>query len=212
MAPEASPSTKNPPDVPQSFWRATPQDSPLTPAFSPFTPTGIQIPPPQQSWPTPHTDASPRDDLAWSVPQRSISYSNLEGLSSQSQYSQFSHPQSSLGGENYTTKPRILHSMYPPPISTSGAMAPRPASPTTSNDGPQHPQSAGALPSFPAWQQPYSYPKPATSGGEQFGSWNAPHGGQLPLPVDTAHSGAPAYGHSDLTSGMYYSAPPQPGR
>jgi hypothetical protein len=41
MAPDASPGIKHQGDVPQSFWRPNPQDSPLTPAFSPFTPSKL---------------------------------------------------------------------------------------------------------------------------------------------------------------------------
>ena len=223
MAPDASPSMRAPPsDAPQSLWRTNAQDSPLTPAFSPFTPN-LQIPPPQ-NWPAPHTDASPRDEIGWSVPQRSISYSNLEGLQSHhQQYAQYGHPPSQPPTDHYTTKPRVLHSsgMYPPPISTSGSAIP-PAETTSAGppDTPQHPHSASSLPPVPYsnWPQPqqYSYPKPPTSGPEHYGGWNAPHGSlpQLqghPPAGDGGHGGhgPPSnYGFGEPAGGMYYPPPP----
>jgi hypothetical protein len=210
MATDASPSTKTQPDVPQSFWRVNAQDSPLTPAFSPFTPS-LQIPP-SQTWPTPHTEASPRDDLSWSVPQRSISYSNLEGLHSQHHYAPYANAPSHPGAGDYTSKPRVLHSMYPPPISTSGGGISAPETTSATSEPSHHPQSAGALPPYQgSWQQPYSYPKPPSSASDHYGGWSAPHG-QLPLPAETGHVGAPAYGYGEQGSGMYYPAPPHPGR
>ncbi|KAH8814174.1 hypothetical protein F5882DRAFT_485699 [Hyaloscypha sp. PMI_1271] len=222
MAPDASPSTKAPTsDVPQPYWRVNPQDSPLTPAFSPFTPN-LQIPP-QQNWPAPHPEASPRDDMSWSVPQRSISYSNLEGLQSQhhQHYSQYSHPPSQPGSDHYTTKPRVLPSsgMYPPPISTSGsAIPPSETSSAGLPDTSQHPHSAGSLPPVPysSWQQPYSYQKPPSSGADHYGGY-APHGslphlqGGPPVQGEGAHGPPPNYGYGDPAGGIYY-PPPHSGR
>jgi hypothetical protein len=222
MAPDASPSTKAPPsDVPQSFWRVNPQDSPLTPAFSPFTPN-LQIPPPQ-NWPAPHPEASPRDDMSWSVPQRSNSYSNLEGLQSQhQQYAQYGHQSAQPVADHYTTKPRVLQSsgMYPPQISTSGsAIAPAETTSAGAPDTPQHPHSASSLPPVPFsnWQQSYSYQKPPTSGAEHYGGWNPPHGSLPnlqagpPVQVEGGHAPPPNYGYGDPAGGMYY-PPPHSGR
>jgi hypothetical protein len=213
MASDASPSTTKPQtEVSQSFWRANPQDSPLTPAFSPFTPS-LQIPPPQ-SWPPPQTEASPRDELAWSVPQRSISYSNLEGLQGQQHYAPFQHPPSQQV-DHYTTKPRMVHSgMYPPPISTSGSAISAAETVSTTNEPSQHPHSAGSLPPTPyhSWQPSYSLQKPGGSSGEPYGSWNAPHGGQPHLLEAGAHGGQTGYAYGEPTSGMYYPPPPHAGR
>jgi len=214
MAPDASPSVKSQTEMPQSFWRANPQESPLTPAFSPFTPN-LQIPPPQ-NWPTTHTEPSPRDELSWPVPQRSISYSNLEGLQGHHQYAPYQHPHpqqhhNQAASDHYTTKPRVLQSgMYPPPISTStGAhSAAEPSSATTSET--QHSQSAGALPPhYPQWQQPYPFQKPVVSSSEPYGPWNTSHGGHH-LP-DEGHSTA-TYGYGDPAGGAYYPPPPHHAR
>lgn len=188
MAPNASPGTKPQGDVSQTFWRPNPQESPITPAFSPFTPS-LQIPP-AQNWPPPHTEPSPRDEIAWSVPQRSSSYSNLDGLQNQQQYSHYppTNPQHQ-GLEAYTNKSRI---MYPPAITTSGSHSIEHPSATT-----PHPQSAGALPqgNYPNWQQqPYAYQKAPSN--EQYGSY----GGQS------------GYGYGDAPSGSYYPPQSQPGR
>ncbi len=222
MAPDVSPSTKAPPpDVPQSFWRVNPQDSPLTPAFSPFTPN-LPIPPPQ-NWPAPHPEASPRDDISWSVPQRSISFSNIEGLQSHNhQYAQYSHQPSQPVADHYTTKPRVLQSsgMYPPPISTTGsAISPPETSSAGGPDNPQHPHSASSLPpvQFSSWQQPYPYQKPPNSAAEQYGGWNSPHGSLPhllagpPVPGDGGHAPHTNYVYGDPAGGMYY-PPPHSGR
>lgn len=203
MAPETSPNSKAPTDMPNSYWRATAQESPLTPAFSPFT----QMQP--QNWSNAHTEASPRNELSWSVPQRSTSYSNLEGLSAQHNHHHYTpYSQTVSSGDSYSTKPRVLHSMYPPTISTAGASVAPPESLTTSNDASQPPNSAGVLPSFPSWPSnppPHTYQRSAPPTGDQYGSWNNSQGGHLPLPVEIAHSGAPAYNYSE-GPGMYYPA------
>jgi hypothetical protein len=217
MAPDVSSNPKPQTEAPQSFWRQNPQDSPLTPAFSPFTPS-LQIPPPQ-NWPTSQTEASPRDDLSWSVPQRSISYSNLEGLQQhhQQHYTPYSHaPSHPIADAHYTTKPRVLQSsgnMYPPPISTSGSVLPPPEPASASSEAPHHPHSAHSLPPVPFsnWQQqPYSYQKPASAGPEQhYGEWNAPQGGPQHLQGEGAHPPQPGYGYGEHATGMYY-PPPHP--
>jgi hypothetical protein len=215
MAPDASPSIKHQAEIPQSFWRPNPQDSPLTPAFSPFTPN-LQIPPPQ-NWPAPHPEPSPRDDLSWSVPQRSISYSNLEGLQNHQQYTPYSNAPSNPVTDHYTTKPRSQHSgMYPPPISAPTSAVTAPTSSPAGNEPTHHPHSAGPVPSAPfqTWQQPYSYQKPVGSSAEGYGGY-APHEA-LPRPSGFAGEPHPppqhSYGYPEPTSGMYYPGAPHPGR
>jgi len=207
MAPDASPSAKAQGDTSQTFWRVNPQDSPLTPAFSPFTPN-LAIPP-QQGWPASHTEPSPREDMSWGPgPQRSISYSNLEGLQNQQHYSPYPNPPTSSVPEHYESKPRILPSsgMYPPPIATSGNNPPQPGPASAPVLGmPDHPShSAGSLPPVPFsnWQQQqqpqYSYQKPASAGAEQYGGWHGAQHGE--------HPSQQGYGYGD--PGVYY--PPQP--
>ncbi|KAH8657503.1 hypothetical protein BGZ60DRAFT_383685 [Tricladium varicosporioides] len=220
MAPDASPGIKQQGEIPQQFWRPNPQDSPLTPAFSPFTPS-LQIPP-TQSWPTPHPEPSPRDDMSWSVPhppQRSISYSNLEGLQhQQQQFPAYSQAPQNPVAEHYTTKPRVQHTgMYPPPLATStSGMMTTPTSATT-NESLPHPHSAGSLPpsAFQGWpqQQSYAYQKPPPQHHEGYQNWTAPHEG-LPRPPGysgDSHAPAPAYGYPDPQQGMYYQGPPHQG-
>lgn len=216
MASDASPGTKSQAELPQSFWRVNPQESPLTPAFSPFTPN-LQIPPPQ-NWPATHTEPSSRDELSWSVPQRSISYSNLEGLQGHHPYSPYPPPnaQNHSATDHYTTKPRLPQAgMYPPPISTStSAHSAAEASPATAGETSQHSHSAGALPAqYPHWQQPYSYQKPVGSTSEPYGTWHNSHGAQQPqhLPEE-GHVQPAGYGYGDSATGPYYPPPPQPGR
>ncbi|TVY83982.1 hypothetical protein LSUE1_G001342 [Lachnellula suecica] len=215
MAPDASPSIKHQGEMPQSFWRPNPQDSPLTPAFSPFTPS-LQIPPPQ-NWPAPQPEPSPRDDVSWSGPQRSISYSNLEGLQNHHHYTPYTNAPSNTVTDHYTTKPRTQHSgMYPPPISAPTSAVTAPTSSSMTNEATHHPHSAGPLPSTPfqTWQQPYSYQKPPGSSAEGYGAWNAPHEA-LPRPSGYGTEAPPPqqqYAYPEPTSGMYYPGPPHQGR
>lgn len=182
----------------------------MTPAFSPFTPS-LQIPP-AQNWVAPHTEPSPRDDLAWAVPQRSISYSNLEGLQNNPQYG--SNPQTHPNPEHYSLKARSMHTgMYPPPISTSvGGHSMPEASPATSLDTPQLAHSAGTMQShYSNWQQPYAYQKPVVSGGESYDLWSA-HSAP-PQPTESRNAGHLGYGYGDPTGGSFYPPPPStPGR
>ena len=214
MAPDASPSSKAPGEGPPSFWRGNPHDSPMTPAFSPFTPNLTM--PPAQSWPISHPEASPREDLSWagSAPQRSISYSNLEGLQNQThqQYSPYPHAPTQPAPEHYTTKPRILPSsgMYPPPIATSGNhVAPsEPGSAPGHDISHQQPHSANSLPPVPFnnWQQQPYYQKPASAGAEHYGGgWNTPQQGQPHLHGQPGPPGPGYYG--DHAGGAYYPPP-----
>ncbi|KAH8602836.1 hypothetical protein B0O99DRAFT_604437 [Bisporella sp. PMI_857] len=215
MAPEASPGAKShpelpPPDLQTPYWRVNHQESPITPAFSPFTPS-LQIPP-LQTWSNNHPEPSPREDLSWSVPQRSISYSNLEGIQNHHQNPPYaSHPQSHPISDHYTTKPRLQHTgMYPPPISTSaGNHPPTEYSPAATSESAQQSQSAGVLPpvTYSQWQQPYSYQKPVGSSSEHYSSWNQTHG---PPSVPEGHAQPVHYGYA--ASGSYYPPPPDQGR
>lgn len=206
MAPDASPSTSaKPQEIPPSYWRVNAQDSPMTPAFSPFTPS-LQVPPPQ-NWSASQTEPSPRDELSWSVPQRSMSYGNLESLQNHSQYSPYPNPHSQGPpiSDHFSTKPRSMHSgMFPPPISTSSSILPPPEiSSAPAGEGPQHPHSAG--PHYPNWTQPYPYQKPAS---ESYGSWNSSHGGQPHIPEE-GHAPPGGYAYGEPSSGIYYPPPPQ---
>ena len=216
MAPDASPSTK-PPDLPQSFWRVNNQDSPLTPAFSPFTPS-LPIPPPQ-SWPATHSEASPRDEMSWPVPQRSISYSNLEGLNNHHHYGSFPHPQNPQphpSPDHYTSKPRAMHSsMYPPPISTSNSGHPATeATSAATSDPSQHSYSAGSLPPahYPHWQQPYPYQKPVGPSSEPYSPWGNPHSAPHHGLSEEGHATPTGYGYGDPASGGGFYPPPHSGR
>lgn len=209
MAPDASPSIKHQAEMPQSFWRPNPQDSPLTPAFSPFTPS-LQIPPPQ-NWPPHHPEPSPREDISWSAPQRSISYGNIESLQNHHQYPPYSNAPPNAT-EHYTTKPR---GMYPPPISAPASAITAPASSSIANEAIHHPHSAGPLSSaqFQTWQQPYSYQKPAGTSAEGYGGYTSHEA--LPRPSGFVSQAPPPpqhYTYPEPASGMYYSGPPHPGR
>lgn len=196
MAPEASPNTaRTPSEMQSSYWRPNAQDSPMTPAFSPYTP-GLQIPPPQ-NWPTSQAEAPQRDELSWSVPQRSMSYSNLENSSSHAQYPPYHHPaQGTPMPDHFQSKPRTMQTgMFPPPLTTSSNILPPPETATLPSD----PHSAS--PHYPGWQQSYPYQKPA---GEPYSAWSS--GGTAHIPEETH---APAYNYGEPSSSLYYPPPPQ---
>jgi len=208
MAPDASPGVKSQVELPRGFWRANPQESPLTPSFSPFTTTPSLPMPPPQAWSSGHTTPGSRDDGSWPLPQRSISYSNLEGMQSQPPYgysSPIHQPQSSVS-EHYTMKPRISNAgLYPPTITTAN-LHPSVPSPVSANE--THPHSAGMItPNYSQWQQHYTYQKPAGSIAEPYAPWNpSSHGGSHHAPLGS--HGAPPFGYGDPASGPYYPSPP----
>jgi hypothetical protein len=65
-------------DVPSSYWRMASHETPLTTAFSLFTPN-VQLPH-HSNWPHSATEPNSREDIGWPVPQRSMSYSNHDSL------------------------------------------------------------------------------------------------------------------------------------
>jgi hypothetical protein len=203
MAPDTSPNSKGPADVPQNYWRNT-NDSPMTPAFSPFTPNTMSMQPSQQ-WPAHHhPEPSPRDDLAWSIPQRSMSYNNLDNLQNQHQYGPFNqHPPHT--GDNYMTKPRGLQSMYHPPIATVEATLPS-NGPPSGQEPTQTSQAGGNLPSFPTWQQSYNYSKGGHSGTESYQNWSTPHA-PIPVPLEATLPSHQPYQYNDQQPSTFYSAP-----
>ena len=210
MAADGSPGAKTQAEIPNSYWRSH-QESPMTPAFSPFTPS-LHIPP-VHSWPNNHPEPSPREDLSWPVPQRSTSYGNLENLQNNHPHSNYPPPPPPLGhhypsSDHFTTKPRVLGS-YPPPLSTSGGGHPT----AQTSESPHHSQSAGALPpvNYPHWQQPYSYQKPIVSSSEPYSSWSNPNGGHNSIPEE-GHGPLPSFGYADPASTSYYPPPPHQGR
>jgi len=194
MAVDASPSTKPQPDIANSYWRMNNQDSPMTPAFSPFTPN---LPNPSaQNWTPQQAEPSPREEMSWSVPQRSISYSNLEGLQG--------------GHQAYSPYPPRMQQhagMYPPPISTSTSAIPASESSSASTSTPQHSHSAGALPgTFSTWHQPpYTYQKPAGSSLDAYGNWSS---GQQPQ-ISEGQTEPAHYSYGEPGSGgVFYPGPP----
>jgi len=202
VPPDASPAVRSHPELPQAdvpnmYWKGNHQESPITPAFSPFTPSGPI--PPVHTWPNNQPEPSPREDLSWSVPQRSISYSNLEGIPNQypQSYQPSPHPQNHPA-DHYTTKPRLSHSgIYPPPITTTQGHSAGDYVVATTSENPQHAQSAGVLPpaGYSHWQQPYSYQRPVVPSSEPYGSWNP---SQPPHHIPEEGHGQPAnYGIPD---------------
>ncbi|KAK4145468.1 uncharacterized protein C8A04DRAFT_35743 [Dichotomopilus funicola] len=186
MSADTSPSSSKPGDV-NGAWRSYPGDSPITPAFSPYTPHG---PSHSATWSASvGSEPSSRDDIAWSsypAPPRSMSFGG-ENMNGHQQYP----PISQLGhnaGRGYDRKASSVSAdMYSPPIATT-----IPGIETVPGTTPDQnvSLSAGAVPpsSYASWQQSYSYSKP----GEAYGGWYGEAGEQ--------HSS----GHGQHPSNVYY--------
>lgn len=176
-------------------WRTYPQESPITPSFSPYTAHA----PPSAGWNAPvGADSTPREDLPWppyGLPPRSMSFGG-EGLGPQTS-GQYPPTQ----GRQYDRKSSIMSTdVYPSSIATSVASVDAAASGPAMEHGVA--LSAGAVPpsNYGTWQQQYHYAKP----GEAYGSWgygesgpNAPIGPHEQIPPPPEGQASPG--------GMYYS-------
>lgn len=179
---DTSPSSSKPSDL-NATWRSYPTESPITPAFSPYTP---HAPPPSATWSTSMaSEPSTREDLAWSSypapPPRSLSFGG-ESMSSHQQYPSVSH-MSSHSGRAYDRKSSSMSAdMYPPPIATT-----IPGIETVPGTTLEHQVSlsAGAIPpsNYGSWQPSYSYSKPA----DGYGGWYGETGAQQHLGSAEAH-------------------------
>ncbi|KAH6845369.1 hypothetical protein B0I37DRAFT_392503 [Chaetomium sp. MPI-CAGE-AT-0009] len=173
MSADASPSSSKPSDM-NATWRSYPGDSPVTPAFSPYTP---HAPTSSVAWSASvGSDSSSRNDIAWSSypapPPRSMSF-GAESMSGHPHYPSMSQP-SSHSSRGYDRKSSSVSAdMYPPPIATT--IPGIETVPGTTLD-PNVSLSAGAVPpsSYSSWQQSYSYSKP----GEGYGGWYGEAGDQ----------------------------------
>ncbi|KAK1769613.1 hypothetical protein QBC33DRAFT_328330 [Phialemonium atrogriseum] len=176
MSPDANPNSSKPGDL-NATWRSYPTESPITPAFSPYTP---HAPPPSATWTTPvSAEPSSREDMHWSPysapPTRSLSF----GAESMTSHPQQYPPISQVGphsGRPYDRKSGSVPSdMYQPPNSTT-----IPGVETISGTAMDHhvSLSAGAAPppSYETWQQPYPYGKP----GDSYGGWYGDQGAHQP--------------------------------
>ncbi|EAQ92705.1 hypothetical protein CHGG_00940 [Chaetomium globosum CBS 148.51] len=91
MPADASPNSSKPNDM-NATWRSYPGDSPVTPAFSPYTPHA----PSSVAWSASvGSDSSSRDDITWSSypapPPRSMSF-GAESMSGHTHYPSMSQP------------------------------------------------------------------------------------------------------------------------
>ncbi|KAH8891003.1 hypothetical protein GQ53DRAFT_166624 [Thozetella sp. PMI_491] len=198
MSADASPNSSKPGDL-SATWRTYPSESPITPAFSPFTP---HAPPPSATWPTPvSAESAPREDIPWSSypqpPPRSLSF-GAESMASHTpqQYPPISQI-SSHASRPYERKSSSMSAdMYPPPSATT-----IPGIETVPGTTLDHnvSLSAGAVPppNYGSWQQqPYSYSKPP----EGYAGWYGEQGQQQLSPSGNQ----PGDHHPPSGSSMYY--------
>jgi hypothetical protein len=181
MPADASPASATKPGDLNATWRSYPQESPLAPSPSTFSPYTPHAPPPSAGWNAPvSAEPAPREEVSWPSyppPPRSMSF----GAESMSNHSQQSYP--TMSNRPYERKSASISSdMYPPPIATSVPGVESVQGGTTMEHNVS--LSAGAVPPphYGSWQQPsYSYPKP----GETYGSWGyGENGGHAPVHAD----------------------------
>lgn len=188
MVTDQSPNPAKPGEM-GGAWRGYPQESPITPSFSPYAPHV----PPSAGWNAPvGADSATREDLPWPSyppPPRSMSFGG-ESLSSQA-----TGPYSPVQNRQYDRKSSTMSSdIYPSSLSTSvsGVDA------ATMEHSVSMP--AGGLPStsFGTWQQQYPYPRH----GETFGGWGCGHNGSGAPDAEGEHN--PPAVDGQAPGGMYY--------
>lgn len=204
---------KGPHEMPGSFWRMQNHESPQTPAFSPFTPN-LQLPH-HPTWSPATTEPSPREELGWSAPQRSMSYGNHDALSHNSTYPPFhQNPPEANMRDEYTNRPPTQASAFVPPLPpvTASVSASIATSAATSTDTASHSESeAPQYSSAPTWQ-PYPYKVPALpSNTDGYAPWYGPNSGTQQH-TSGAVTPSTTYGHPEPYGGMYYPNVSQSGR
>ena len=190
MSPGAAPNSSKPADL-NATWRSYPAESPITPAFSPYTPHG---PPPSATWgATPVGGETPsREDMHWSSypapPSRSLSF----GSDAMTSHPQPYPPISQMASRPYDRKPSGMSAeMYPSPIATTIPGVETIPGTTIDQQGSLPAGAVGPAGSYEAWQQPYPYSKP----GDAYEGWYGDQG-----------SGEQSSSHSQHQPGssMYY--------
>ncbi|KAB8298974.1 hypothetical protein EYC80_001115 [Monilinia laxa] len=181
MASEVSPGTKTPADMTGNYWPTSSQESPMTPGFSPYVAPNMHMGNAQNWQSRGHhgqSEASSREP-EWPLPQRSVSYSNLEGMQTSSQHSAYVAPQPT---DPYASVRTRAHNgaMYPHNTTTTHPHSAAEIS-SASTIGTAYTNSVTPMPtgSYTGWNQPYSngYAK-VSSGIDTYNSWNGGQGGQ----------------------------------
>ncbi|KAG4033292.1 hypothetical protein MFRU_005g03040 [Monilinia fructicola] len=209
VASEVSPGTKTPADMSGNYWSTSSQESPMTPGFSPYIAPNMHMGNAQNWQSRGHHGQSETNarEPEWPVPQRSVSYSNLEGMQASSQHSAYVAPQPT---DPYASVRTRAHNgaMYPQNITTTHPhSAAEISSASTIGTAYTHsvtPMSAG---SYTGWNQPYpgGYAKVPT-GVDTYTSWNGGQGGQRIVEEEESAVGYPGYASSG--GGVNYAGQP----
>jgi hypothetical protein len=195
----------------------------MAPNYSPYQghPAGQQ-----PNW-TP-TEPGQRDETPWSVPQRAMSFPNIEGMPGHSPYTGYSQgpaPQSGLR-EDFTPRSGQPHTdVYANLTPTPGSATAADARTRTPVSATHAPGSAGPPPQSQSygggntWGESYTYNRPPVpSSGENFSPWYGQGNSSI---TPQAHSGGqqnsaqgpvPTQYGQEAYAGMYYQPPSQGGR
>lgn len=210
MAPEVSPGTKTQADMSGNYWPANSQESPMTPGFSPYSTPNMHMANTQNWQGRGHhgqPETNPREP-EWSVPQRSVSYSNLEGMQTSNQHSPYGPPQPT---DSYASARTRAHNgaMFPPNITTTHPQSAAEIS-SASTIGTAYTHSATPISagSYTGWNQPYvgGYAKVSPGVDTYAAPWNGAQGGQRIAEEEESVGGYGGYGNSG--GGVYYAGQP----
>ncbi|TGO22985.1 hypothetical protein BPAE_0148g00150 [Botrytis paeoniae] len=208
MAPEVSPGTKPPAEMSGNYWPAS-QESPMTPGFSPYTTPNMHLANAQNWQSRGHhgqPETNPREP-EWPAPQRSVSYSNLEGMQNSHQHSAYGLPNPS---DSYApARTRASNgAIYPQNITTTHPHSAAEIS-SASTIGTAYTHSATPISAGPytGWNQPYTggYAK-VSPGVDTYASWNGAQGGQRIVEEEESVGGYGGYSSSG--GGVYYAGQP----
>jgi hypothetical protein len=194
---DGSTGPSKPADLPAT-WRSYPSGSPVTTAFSPYTPT---TPAHSSTWTGPVPADAAREDLGWSSypapPARSMSFGTAESMNQHhQQYQTMPQGGQAVASRGYDRKSASMSEMYPPPLASTVPEY-EPGVPSALE---HHgiPAEGIPQPTYASWQQPYGYAKQ----GDSYGTWYAEGGGQHMSPEEHVQQSTD---HGQPGSGLYYS-------
>lgn len=163
-------------DNPDTLWRGT-NESPVTPAFSQFSPASSAIH--QPMWPIPHTGSIPRNDITWVAPPRSSSYGSYDKVQD-SHHTPFTPNHPTI--DPFPSKASTLRDLHP---ASNMSTAPRFAG--SRQDLSVEAPPSGSMPGYSSWQPPYSFSGPPPPSSASYSAWNVSSTASMPLQADVTH-------------------------
>ncbi len=219
MSADTSPSLGKPGDL-NATWRSYPQESPITPAFSPYTP---HAPPHSASWAAPQSDTGARgapEDLGWSYPPpppRSLSFGSDTMSNSTHSHGGSHHHQSSQHHSQHSHQQGAYPSISQMTAPGGSARSSSAAYDRKASSASTMPDLYGAVVTTAAAISGVDMPGSTamdhhvsmSTGGGGYASWQQPYGyGKAgdDAYVGWGDHGATPVSESHAAAGMYYAA------